>query len=86
MDLILFPIVLVTKPRMLGICLDCRKVNSFTEKDAYPLPQTSSRLPKAKSISSIDLKDDCWQLPLHVKSRVNETSEVFRLLGLIGNG
>jgi len=54
------PIVMVTKPGNVRICLDCRKVNSFTEKDAYPLPQISgilSRWPKAEYISSLDLKD-----------------------------
>ncbi|KAH8286813.1 hypothetical protein KR044_003965, partial [Drosophila immigrans] len=35
------PIVMVNKPGNVRICLDCRKVNSFTEKDAYPLPQIS---------------------------------------------
>ncbi|KAH8406928.1 hypothetical protein KR222_007158, partial [Zaprionus bogoriensis] len=38
------PIVMVTKPGKVRICLDCRKVNSFTEKDAYPLPQISEIL------------------------------------------
>jgi len=66
------PIVMVTKPGKVRICLDCRKVNSFTEKDAYPLPQISgilSRLPKAEYISSLDLKDAYWQVPLDVASR-----------------
>nr|XP_044248841.1 uncharacterized protein LOC123002541 [Drosophila takahashii] len=63
---------MVTKPGKVRICLDCRKVNSFTEKDAYPLPQISgilSRLPKAEYISSLDLKDAYWQVPLDVASR-----------------
>ncbi|XP_043062725.1 uncharacterized protein LOC122319465 [Drosophila yakuba] len=49
-----------------------RKVNSFTEKDAYPLPQISgilSRLPKAEYITSLDLKDAYWQVPLDKTSR-----------------
>jgi len=35
---------MVTKPGKVRICLDCRKANSFTEKDAYPLPQISGIL------------------------------------------
>lgn len=38
------PIVMVTKTGKVRICLDCRKINSFTEKDAYPLPQISGIL------------------------------------------
>jgi len=66
------PIVMVTKPDKVRICLDCRKVNSFTEKDAYPLPQICgilSRLPRAEYITSLDLKDAYWQVPLEVQSR-----------------
>ncbi|XP_044574087.1 uncharacterized protein LOC116655403 [Drosophila ananassae] len=66
------PIVMVTKPGKVRLCLDCRKVNSHTIKDAYPLPQISgilSRLPKAEYITSLDLKDAYWQVPLDVESR-----------------
>jgi len=66
------PIVMLTKPGKVRICLDCRKVNSFTEKDAYPLPQISgilNRLPRAEYITSLDLKDAYWQVPLEVQSR-----------------
>lgn len=48
------------KPGKVRLCLDCRKVNSFTKGDAYPLPQIDavlSRLPRAMFISSLDLKD-----------------------------
>ena len=54
------PIVMVTKAGKVRICLHRRKVNSFTEKDGYPLPQINgilSRLPRAEYISSLDLKD-----------------------------
>ncbi|KAH8309948.1 hypothetical protein KR067_002277, partial [Drosophila pandora] len=37
-------IVMVTKPGKVRMCLDCWKVNSFTSKDAYPLPQISAVL------------------------------------------
>ena len=54
------------------MCLDARKINSVTTKDAYPLPLIDgilSRLPKAKYITSLDLKDAFWQVPLNEKSK-----------------
>ncbi|KAH8350098.1 hypothetical protein KR084_011774, partial [Drosophila pseudotakahashii] len=61
------PVVLVRKPGKVRLCLDSRKVNSVTVKDAYPMPFIDgilSRLPKAEFISSLDLKDAFWQSPL----------------------
>lgn len=55
-----------------GLCLDARKINSVTLKDAYPLPNIEgifARLPKANIISKIDLKDAYWQVPLDEKSK-----------------
>lgn len=66
------PAVEKEKPGKVRLCLDCRKVNNFTEKSAHSLPQISgvlSRLPKANFISSLDLKDAYWQVPLEEKSR-----------------
>lgn len=66
------PVVLVQKPGKVRLCLDSRKVNAVTAKDAYPLPQIDgilSRLPKAVYISSLDLKDAFWQIPLDPASR-----------------
>ncbi|XP_044572730.1 uncharacterized protein LOC6503773 isoform X1 [Drosophila ananassae] len=66
------PVVLVQKPGKVRLCLDSRKVNAVTVKDAYPLPQIDgilSRLPKAMFISSLDLKDAFWQIPLDPASR-----------------
>ncbi|XP_044571939.1 uncharacterized protein LOC123257320 [Drosophila ananassae] len=70
------PVVLLQKPGKVRLCLDCRKVNSFTQGDAYPLLQIDailSRLPRAMFISSLDLKDAYWQIPLHPASR-NKTA------------
>jgi len=42
------------------LCIDSRKVNAVTVKEAYPMPLTEgilSRLPKAEYITSLDLKD-----------------------------
>ncbi|KAH8406924.1 hypothetical protein KR215_010419, partial [Drosophila sulfurigaster] len=61
------PVVLVQKPGKVRLCLDSRKVNEVTIKNAYPMPLIDgilSRLPKAEFISSIDLKDAYWQIPL----------------------
>jgi len=47
-------------------------VNAATKKDAYPIPQIDgilSRLPDTMFISSLDLKDAYWQIPLDPKSR-----------------
>lgn len=66
------PIVLVRKPGKVRLCLDSRKVNSVTIKDAYPLPNIDgilSRLPKAEFITSLDLKDAFWQIPLDKSSK-----------------
>jgi len=67
------PVVIAKKkdgrPRF---CIDFRKVNEVTEKDAYPLPQVEATLDKlrgAKYLSTIDLKNGYWQVPLASGSR-----------------
>lgn len=67
------PVTLVKKPNgKTRLCLDARKVNQATVKDAYPLPHIDgllSRLDNTNYISAIDLKDAFWQIPLDVWSR-----------------
>lgn len=66
------PLVLVQKPGKNRVCLDARKVNAVTKKMAYPLPHVDgllSRLANTRFISSIDLKDAFWQIPLEINSR-----------------
>lgn len=66
------PVVLHRKPGKNRLCLDSRKLNSVTVGDAYPLPHIEgilSRLPKAKYITALDLKDAFWQIPLDHESR-----------------
>lgn len=66
------PVALVHKPGKVRLCLDARKLNSVTVKDAYPLPLIDgilSRLPKARFITSLDLKDAFWQIPLDEGSK-----------------
>lgn len=66
------PMRLIIKPNKVRLCLDARKVNSVTKKDAYPLPNIDgifARLPKANLISKLDLKDAFWQIELDEKSK-----------------
>lgn len=61
------PMRMVIKPNKVRLCLDARKVNAVTIKDAYPLPSIEgifARLPKANLISKLDLKDAYWQIGL----------------------
>lgn len=54
------------------LCIDSRKVNKVTRKSKYALPRIDSilsRLGKAKFISSIDLQDAFWQIPLDEESK-----------------
>ena len=67
------PIVMARKPDgNYRFCLDFRKLNSVTVKDAYPLPQMNGILDKlrsAKYISKIDLLKGFHQIPLEKNSR-----------------
>lgn len=66
------PMRLVLKPNKVRLCLDARRVNAVTKKDAYPLPSIEgifSRLPKAHLISKLDLKDAYWQIALDEESK-----------------
>jgi len=67
------PMVIVKKkdgrPRF---CIDFRKVNEVTERDAYPLPQIHATLDKlrgAKYLTTLDLQQGYWQIPLSPESR-----------------
>lgn len=67
------PMTVVTKANgQTRLCLDARRVNSVTVKDAYPTPLINgilSRLNETKYISLIDLKDAFWQIELEESSR-----------------
>ncbi|XP_062714198.1 calponin homology domain-containing protein DDB_G0272472-like [Aedes albopictus] len=67
------PLVPVRKANgKIRVCLDSRRINSITKKDAYPMRNMSEifhRLKKAKYFSVIDLKDAYFQIPLNEKSR-----------------
>ena len=67
------PIVMVKKSNNeYRFCIDFRKVNQVTKKDAYPLPYINSILDglrDAKVLSSIDLKSAYHQIPLDSSSK-----------------
>lgn len=67
------PIVLARKKHGgWRMCIDYRQLNKAREPDAYPLPQINfilDQLKEAKFISSLDLKNGYWQIPLDESSR-----------------
>lgn len=67
------PLVAVPKPNgSTRVCLDSRKLNDVTKRDAYPLPHISrilGRLRETKYLSTVDLKDAFWQIPLEESSK-----------------
>lgn len=71
------PVLLTPKKDgKLRFCLDSRKLNSVTKKDAYKLPYIAEildNLNNAKYLSSIDLSKAFWQIPISEKDR-NKTA------------
>ena len=53
-------------------CIDFRKINELTKKDAYPLPNMNeilSKLRNARYISTLDLSQAYFQVPLDKNSK-----------------
>lgn len=67
------PMVIVKKPNgRIRYCIDARGLNAMSLKDAYPLPNINRILPrleKTRFLSSIDLSDAFWQIPLRKQDR-----------------
>ena len=54
------------------LCIDYRKLNSVTQKDAYPLPRIDEMLDSlgnSKWFSSLDLSSGYWQIPVEESSK-----------------
>ena len=67
------PIVMVKKPSgEWRLCIDFRQINARAIPDAYPLPRIGhilDQLRNAEYISSIDLRNGYWQIPMEVGSK-----------------
>lgn len=67
------PILLVPKKDgSYRVCVDYRRLNQVTKRDAYPLPYISAildRLRDARYLSSLDVKSAYWQVPVAESSR-----------------
>lgn len=67
------PIVMVRKgDGSYRFCVDYRKLNKVTDRDAYPLPLVTTTLDKlrdAKYLSSLDIKSAYWQVPVSGESK-----------------
>ena len=65
------PIVMVPKKNgTYRMCIENRKLNEITTKEAYPLPrirQTTDALQSAGYFSSLDLASSYWQVPVAEK-------------------
>lgn len=54
------------------MCVDFRKINENSVRDAYPMPNIPSilsRLQTARYVSSIDLESGYWQIPIRPEDR-----------------
>ena len=68
------PIVLVKKDGSLRLCVDYHRRNSASLTDAYPMPRIDNmidQLGKASFITTLDLTQGYWQVPVANDDRHN---------------
>ena len=69
------PVVLVTKSdKSIRFCVNYRKLNSVTRKDAYPLPKINESLDtlsSSKYFCTLDLASGYWQIPMAENHKQN---------------
>lgn len=64
-------VIMVKKDGSLHICMDCRRLYSMLEVDAYLIPwldELLERISRARFIATLDLCKGNWQVPLEAGS------------------
>lgn len=74
------PFLGVDKPNgLIRLCLDARKLNAVTKKNAYPQQNVNrilSQLSKTKYVTAIDMTDAFYQIPLDENSKAKTAFSV----------
>ena len=75
------PVVITyRKDDKLRFCVDFRRLNNLTKMDVYPLPKVNETQDKhrgARYLSTIDLKNGYWYVPLKEESKALTAFTVF---------